>query len=87
MSGDIRSPQENAEIVKRVVEVAKNKGATPVQVALSWPFIKGVTAPIIGTTSVEHLEEAVGSLSVSLNPDEVKYLGEPYRPKPLARVR
>ncbi|MGC8631160.1 MAG: aldo/keto reductase [Thermoprotei archaeon] len=80
-------PPENAEIVKRVVEVAKNKGATPMQVALSWLFVKGVTAPIVGTTSVEHLEEAVGSLSVSLAPDEVKYLEEPYRPKPLAHVR
>jgi len=67
--------------------VAKSKGATPMQVALSWLFVKGVTAPIVGTTSVEHLEEAVGSLSVSLAPDEVKYLEEPHRPKPLAHVR
>ena len=80
-------PPENAEIVKRVVEVAKDKGATPTQVALAWLFAKGVTAPIIGTGSVEHLEEAVGSLSVNLAPGEVKFLEEPYRPKPLAHVR
>jgi len=80
-------PPENAEIVKRVVEVARNKGVTPTQVALAWLFAKGVTAPIIGTGSVEHLEEAVGSITVKLSSNEVKYLEEPYRPKPLGHIR
>lgn len=80
-------PPENAEIVKRVVETAENKGVTPTQVALAWLFHKGVTAPIIGTTKVEHLEEAVGALSVKLTDDEVKYLEEPYRPKPVLHIR
>ncbi|MEM4168610.1 MAG: aldo/keto reductase, partial [Thermoproteota archaeon] len=59
----------------------------PTQVALAWLFHKGVTAPIIGTTKVEHLEEAVGALSVRLTEDEVKYLEEPYRPKPVLNIR
>lgn len=80
-------PPENVEIVKRVVETAGNKGVTPTQVALAWLFHKGVTAPIIGTTKVEHLEEAVGALSVRLTEDEVKYLEEPYRPKPVLNIR
>jgi len=80
-------PPENAEIVKRVVETAKNKGVTPTQVALAWLFEKGVTAPIVGTTKVEHLEEAVDALSVKLTDDEIKYLEEPYRPKPVLHIR
>ena len=80
-------PPENAEIVKRVVETAKNKGVTPTQVALAWLFEKGVTAPIVGTTKVEHLEEAVSALSVKLTDDEIKYLEEPYRPKPVLHIR
>jgi len=83
-SGDYKlyiEPPENSEIVKRVVEVAKNKGATPAQVGLAWLFEKGVTAPIIATTKVEHLEEAAGALDVKLTADEVKYLEEPYRAK------
>jgi aryl-alcohol dehydrogenase-like predicted oxidoreductase len=53
-------PPEKAEIVKRVVETTKNKGVTPTQVALARLFQKGVTAPIIGTTKIEQLEEAMG---------------------------
>ncbi|MDP7976696.1 MAG: aldo/keto reductase, partial [TACK group archaeon] len=64
-------------------EVAKNKGATPMQVALAWLLYKGVTAPIIATTKVEHLEEDVGALDVKLTDDDVKYMEEPYRPKPI----
>lgn len=76
---------ENVEIVRRVIEVAKNKGVTPTQVALAWVLQKGVL-PIIGTSKVEHLEEAVGALDVKLTDDEIKYLEEPYRPKPVLHI-
>ncbi|MDP7976872.1 MAG: aldo/keto reductase, partial [TACK group archaeon] len=85
-SGDHKlyiEPPENAEIVKRVVETAKSKGATPTQVGLAWLFAKGVTAPIIATTNPEHVEEAVGAVSVKLSDNEIKYLEEPYKPKPI----
>ena len=76
-------PTENAEIVKRVVELAQNKEAKPVQIALAWLLHKGVAAPIIGTVKPEHVEEAVQSLEVRLSNDEMKYLEEPYKPKPV----
>lgn len=81
---DKRFP-ENDEIVKRTIEVARSRGATPTQVALAWMLGKGVI-PIIGTGKVEHLEEAVGALDVKLNADDVKYLEEPYRPKPVLHL-
>jgi aryl-alcohol dehydrogenase-like predicted oxidoreductase len=43
-----------------------------------------VDAPIIGTTSVEHLEEAVEALDVDLAASDVEYLEEPYRPVPVS---
>lgn len=78
-------PPENAEIVRRVIEVAKNKGATPAQIALAWLLHKNII-PIIGTSKVEHLEENVEGLHVKLADDEVKYLEEPYRPKPVLHI-
>jgi aryl-alcohol dehydrogenase-like predicted oxidoreductase len=71
------------EIVRRVTELAGNKGATSTQIAISWLLYKRVTAPIIGTTKLEHLEELVGSLSVKISPEEAKYLEEPYIPQPV----
>ena len=76
---------ENVEIVRRVIEVAKNKGATPTQIALAWLLHKNVL-PIIGTSKVEHLEEAVGALEIKLTDDEIRYLEEPYRPKPVLHI-
>jgi len=39
-----------------------------------------VTAPIIGATKLQHLEDAVGALSVSLTGEEIAALEEPYVP-------
>jgi len=74
---------QNDQIVGRLVEVAQRKGVTPTQVALAWLLLKGVAAPIIGTTKVQHLEELVGSLDVKLTEEEAKYLEEPYLPQPV----
>ena len=74
---------QNDQIVGRLIEVAQRKGATPIQVALAWLLLKGVTAPIIGTTSVQHLEEMVGALDVKIAEEETKYLEEPYLPQPV----
>ena len=74
---------QNDQIVGRLIEVSKRKGVTPAQVALSWLLLKGVTAPIIGTTKVQHLEELVGAIDVKLSEDEAKYLEEPYTAQPV----
>ena len=43
-----------------------------------------VDAPVVGTTSVDHLEDAVEALSVSLSSSEIEYLEEPYQPVPVS---
>lgn len=69
------------QIVERVAEIAAKHGVPRVHIALAWLLQKApVTAPIIGATRIAHLEDAIGALSVTLTPDEVAYLEEPYVP-------
>ncbi|KAI0806712.1 aryl-alcohol dehydrogenase [Fomes fomentarius] len=76
--------ESTASIVSRVEELAKRKGVNMAQVALAWVLSKPhVTAPIIGTTSLSHLENILGGLDVQLSEEEIKYLEEPYQPVPV----
>jgi aryl-alcohol dehydrogenase-like predicted oxidoreductase len=73
------------EINERVAELAADKGVTMAQIALAWHFQNDhVDAPIVGTTSIEHLEEAVEALDVKLSSSDVEYLEEPYEPVPVS---
>ena len=73
------------EINERVAELAADKGVTMAQIALAWLLHKDwVDAPIVGTTSVEHLEQAVEALEISLSASDIAYLEEPYEPVPVS---
>lgn len=78
---DLYYQPEDFEVVERVVALAERKGVKPAQIALAWLLHQpGVTAPIIGATRMEHLEDAVAALEVRLDGEERKSLEEPYRP-------
>ncbi|KAG5351638.1 hypothetical protein C0989_005484 [Termitomyces sp. Mn162] len=67
------------EIVKRVEDLATQKGLSMAQIAVMWSLSKeGVTAPIVGTTSIKNLEELIAVAHMKLTEEEVKYLEEPY---------
>ncbi|WP_225334083.1 aldo/keto reductase [Halomicrobium urmianum] len=69
------------EVNERVQELADEYDATMAQIALAWLFHKDwVDAPIVGTTSVEHLEQAVEALDIDLAESDVEWLEEPYEP-------
>jgi len=69
------------EINERVEQLAADKGVSMAQLSLSWLLHQdAVDAPIVGTTSVEHLEDAVEALEVSLSDSDLEYLEEPYEP-------
>jgi aryl-alcohol dehydrogenase-like predicted oxidoreductase len=69
----------------RVQELADEYDLTMAQVALSWLLHRDwVDAPIVGTTSVEHLEDAVEAVEVSLSDSDVEWLEEPYEPVPVS---
>jgi aryl-alcohol dehydrogenase-like predicted oxidoreductase len=69
------------EINRRVEEVASEKGVTMAQIALAWVANKQwVDCLIVGTTSIQHLEEAVEALEIHLSDSQIEYLEEPYQP-------
>jgi aryl-alcohol dehydrogenase-like predicted oxidoreductase len=69
------------EVNERVQELAADEGVSMAQIALAWLLHKdSVDAPIIGTSSVEHLEDAVEALEIDLSDSDMEYLEEPYGP-------
>ena len=74
-------PEIDFDVVDRAVEVAGERGVPPAQVALSWLLHKpGVTAPIVGATKAEHLDDALAAEQLELSDDEIRRLEEPYLP-------
>lgn len=68
-------------VTESVSEVAKRKGVTPAQVALAWLFHKGVTAPILGASKPDHIQEAVDAVNVKLESDEIVKIESGYAPQ------
>jgi aryl-alcohol dehydrogenase-like predicted oxidoreductase len=69
------------DVVDRVVELAKRRGVAPAQIALAWILHKpGVTAPIVGASKMEQLEQALAAMEIVLDAEEVAFLEEKYRP-------
>jgi aryl-alcohol dehydrogenase-like predicted oxidoreductase len=73
------------EINARVQQLAEERGVKMAQIALSWVLHKEwVDAPIVGTSTVEHLEDAVEALEIDLSDSDIEYLEEPYEPVPVS---
>jgi aryl-alcohol dehydrogenase-like predicted oxidoreductase len=73
------------DTVERVAEIAGERGVPSAQVALAWLLHKpGVTAPIVGATKLEHLEDALAAERLALSEEEIARLEEPYAPHPIA---
>jgi aryl-alcohol dehydrogenase-like predicted oxidoreductase len=68
-------------VVDRSQEVADARGVPAARVALAWLLRKpGVTAPIVGATKLEHLEDSLAAVDLALGADEIARLEEPYVP-------
>jgi len=67
-------------IVERVEELAKKKNVKMAQIAIAWN-IKKTTAPIVGTTKLESIKDAIEAVKIELTHEEITYLEEPYRPR------
>ena len=75
------TPDVDFDVVDRVSELAAERGVPSAQVALAWLLHKpGVTAPIVGATKVDHLEDALAAEQLALSDDEIARLEEPYVP-------
>jgi aryl-alcohol dehydrogenase-like predicted oxidoreductase len=75
------TPEVDFAVVDRAAEVAGELGVPPAQVALAWLLHRhGVTAPIVGATKLEHLEDALHAERLPLTVEEIERLEEPYVP-------
>ncbi|KAJ4207531.1 hypothetical protein FSOLCH5_007811 [Fusarium solani] len=70
------------KIVSRVEEIAVKRNWPMSHVALAW-LNKRVTAPIIGFSTVQRIEEALAAVGKELSEDEERYLEELYVPRPI----
>ena len=73
------------QIAEQVAKVAQGRGVSRAQIALAWVAGRpGVTAPIIGATKPEHLDDAIAALGIQLTAGEIEQLEQPYVPHRVA---
>lgn len=70
----------NEEIIRRVCHISQQRGWPMSHVALAW-LNRRVTAPIIGFSSPERIEEALAAKGKTLTEEEERYLEEAYQPQ------
>jgi aryl-alcohol dehydrogenase-like predicted oxidoreductase len=76
--------EDDFKVAERVNEIAQTRGVTGSQIALAWHLNKPhISAPIIGASKMDHLNQAIAALEIKLSDDEVKRLEELYQPHPI----
>jgi aryl-alcohol dehydrogenase-like predicted oxidoreductase len=69
--------ERNTAIARAVVDMAKEIGKSPAQVALNWLLCQpGVTSPIIGARTVEQLTDNLGACGWRLDDEQLARLSE-----------
>lgn len=81
---DMQFSDADVETLKRVEETGMKHGRSNAQIATAWLLHKGVTAPIVGASKMQHLEDAIAATEIKLTEDEISYLEAPYQPKATA---
>jgi aryl-alcohol dehydrogenase-like predicted oxidoreductase len=82
---NLYKPDVDFDVIERADEIATERGVPTAQVALAWLLHRpGVTAPIIGATKLEHLQDALAAEQLALSPQEIERLEDPYRPHAIA---
>jgi 1-deoxyxylulose-5-phosphate synthase len=80
-----KSADADGKVVERVTQVATGRGVPRAQVALAWLLGKAViTAPIVGATKLQHLDDALAAVTLKLTAQEIALLEEPYVPHAIA---
>ncbi|KAG8929102.1 hypothetical protein FRC01_004866 [Tulasnella sp. 417] len=81
-NGDPEQDRFLAEINERIAQIADKRGVSMGQIAVAWVLSKPfITAPIVGSTSIEKLRDLLAGLNVQLSEEEVKSIDEPYLPR------
>lgn len=70
--------QHDQPIIDRVAQLADRYGVSMAQIALAWHWSHGASAPIVGCSTPERVEQAVAAMAVHLTKADIDYLEEPY---------
>src|SRR5262249_60790771 len=80
--------EHNVQLVRRLAEIARVKGATPAQLALAWLLARGPDiVPIPGTKRLDRLRENVGAIHVRLDAEDLRHIDEALPPGAAAGTR
>jgi 1-deoxyxylulose-5-phosphate synthase len=72
------------DVVEAAQQVAESRGIPTAQVALAWLLAKpGVSAPIVGSTKLAHIQDALAAEQLTLTAEEIANLEKPYVPHPV----
>ena len=83
----IYTSDKDFDIADRVQQVARGRGVPAAQIALAWLLGNpAVTAPIVGATKLQHIDDAVTAVDLKLTAEERKRLEDPYEPHPIAGI-
>jgi aryl-alcohol dehydrogenase-like predicted oxidoreductase len=77
--------ESDRKVADEAAAIAEARGVPRAQVAIAWLTQKSaVTAPIVGASKLQHLDDAVGALELKLTAEEIAQLEAPYVPHPVA---
>ncbi len=75
---------EDFAVVDRLSELASRRAESNARLGYAWLLHQpGLAAPIVGASKIAHIEEAAAAIEVKLSAEEIKLLGEPYKPHPV----
>ncbi|HZV18098.1 MAG TPA: aldo/keto reductase [Sphingobium sp.] len=76
-----RTAEADRKVVEAVAAVAAARGVSRAQIGLAWVLAKPmVSAPIVGASRIEHFDDLLAALSITLTDDEIAQLEAPYVP-------
>ena len=74
-----KTAAQDKAVVDNLEKIAKENGRSMAQEALAWMLSKPfICSPVVGTTSVKHVEEAASAVDIKLSNDEISALEAPY---------
>jgi len=74
--------ESDRAIIDAVGTLAEARGVSRAQIALAWLHAQPVvSAPIVGASKIDQIDEAVASLDIELTEDELRSLQAPYTPR------
>lgn len=77
--------EQDGIIIDRVAQLADKYGVSMTEISLAWLLTK-VSAPVVGTTKLHHIEDAAKAVNLTLTADELAFLEKPYLPHKLVGV-